>query len=106
MSVAMTRPGKSELLVDADAAVDAVFDQDHDDRQVVLTRRPEFVAAHLEIAVARERDDRPPDRTSCAAIAAGMPYPIEPLTGANCVRRLRVVQEPMRPRRGNCPRPS
>src|ERR1039458_647408 len=45
------------FLMHANAAVNAVLDENYDDRQLVLKRRAEFVAAHLKVAVTGERHD-------------------------------------------------
>ena len=42
------------LLVHADRAVDAVVDDDHDDRQVILDSGRELLAVHQEAAVTGE----------------------------------------------------
>ena len=49
--------GEAPLLVHADRPVGAVVDDDHEDRQPLLDRGGELHPAHLEVAVARERDD-------------------------------------------------
>ena len=61
------------LLMHADRAVDAVVEDDHDDRQVVLHGGREFLPVHQEVAVAGQGDHLALGKEMFGRDAAGTP---------------------------------
>ena len=75
------------LLVHADGVIDAVVDDDQDNRKDVLYGGGELLAVHQEAAVAGESDIFHSGNSPLAAIAAGVPSSIELEARASCLAR-------------------